>query len=47
MKEILSVLEEMAPLAYAEDFDNVGLLVGNPNTEATGFWFCHDALKVY
>jgi hypothetical protein len=22
-------------------------LVGNPNTEATGFWFCHDALKVY
>jgi putative NIF3 family GTP cyclohydrolase 1 type 2 len=24
IKEILSVLEEMAPLAYAEDFDNVG-----------------------
>jgi putative NIF3 family GTP cyclohydrolase 1 type 2 len=27
IKEIISVLEEMAPLAYAEDFDNVGLLV--------------------
>jgi len=26
----------MAPLAYAEDFDNVGLLVGNPKNEATG-----------
>jgi putative NIF3 family GTP cyclohydrolase 1 type 2 len=26
--EILSVLEEMAPLAYAEAFDNVGLLLG-------------------
>jgi dinuclear metal center YbgI/SA1388 family protein len=45
IKEILSVLEEMAPLAYAEDFDNVGLLVGNPNWEATGTLVCHDALE--
>jgi dinuclear metal center YbgI/SA1388 family protein len=45
IKEILSVLEEMAPLAYAEDFDNVGLLVGNPETEATGVLVCHDALE--
>ena len=33
IKEILSFLEEMAPLAYAEDFDNVGLLVGDSNNE--------------
>jgi dinuclear metal center YbgI/SA1388 family protein len=45
IKEILSVLEEMAPLAYAEDFDNVGLLVGNSETEATGVLICHDALE--
>ena len=45
IKEILSVLEEMAPLAYAEDFDNVGLLVGNPDEEATGVLVCHDALE--
>lgn len=45
IKEILSVLEEMAPLAYAEDFDNVGLLVGNANEEATGILVCHDALE--
>jgi dinuclear metal center YbgI/SA1388 family protein len=45
IKEILSVLEEMAPLAYAEDFDNVGLLVGNSETEATGVLVCHDALE--
>lgn len=45
IKEILSALEEMAPLAYAEDFDNVGLLVGNPDTEATGVLVCHDALE--
>jgi dinuclear metal center YbgI/SA1388 family protein len=35
----------MAPLAYAEDFDNVGLLVGNPATEVTGILVCHDALE--
>lgn len=45
IQEILSVLEEMAPLGYAEDFDNVGLLVGNASTEATGVLVCHDALE--
>jgi putative NIF3 family GTP cyclohydrolase 1 type 2 len=42
--KILSVLEEMAPLAYAEAFDNVGLLLGDQNEEATGVLVCHDAL---
>ena len=45
IKEILLVLDEMAPLAYAEDFDNVGLLIGNSNAEATGILVCHDALE--
>ncbi len=45
IKEILSVLEAMAPLAYAEDFDNVGLLVGDAEAEATGVLVCHDALE--
>ena len=45
LKEILIILEEMAPLAYAEDFDNVGLLVGNQENEATGILVCHDALE--
>jgi dinuclear metal center YbgI/SA1388 family protein len=45
IKEIIFVLEEMAPLAYAEDFDNVGLLVGNQDSEATGVLVCHDALE--
>jgi dinuclear metal center YbgI/SA1388 family protein len=45
IKEILSILEEMAPLAYAEDFDNVGLLVGNQELQATGVLVCHDALE--
>jgi dinuclear metal center YbgI/SA1388 family protein len=45
LKEILPFLEEMAPLAYAEDFDNVGLLVGNSEAEITGILVCHDALE--
>jgi dinuclear metal center YbgI/SA1388 family protein len=45
IKEVISVLETMAPLAYAEDFDNVGLLVGNPEDETTGILVCHDALE--
>jgi dinuclear metal center YbgI/SA1388 family protein len=45
IKEIITVLEEMAPLAYAEDFDNVGLLVGDQEIVATGILVCHDALE--
>lgn len=45
IKDILPVLEQMAPLAYAEDFDNVGLLTGNADDEATGILVCHDALE--
>ena len=45
IKEILAVLEEMAPLAYAEDFDNVGLLVGDSESKSTGVLVCHDALE--
>jgi len=33
LKNLIQVLEKWAPLADAEDFDNVGLLVGNPQDE--------------
>ena len=45
IKEIITFLEEMAPLAYAEEFDNVGLLIGNANADSTGILVCHDALE--
>ncbi|RZJ29896.1 MAG: Nif3-like dinuclear metal center hexameric protein [Flavobacterium sp.] len=45
LNSLLPILEEMAPLAYAEDFDNVGLLVGERNMEITGILACHDALE--
>lgn len=45
IKEIITVLEEMAPLAYAEDFDNVGLLVGDSENKVTRILVCHDAIE--
>ncbi|MEK9602846.1 MAG: Nif3-like dinuclear metal center hexameric protein [Flavobacteriaceae bacterium] len=43
--EIIAVLEQWAPTDYAEDFDNVGLLVGNKQTECTGVLITHDVLE--
>jgi len=43
--EIIPILEELAPLAYAEDFDNVGLLVGDQKETIHGILVCHDALE--
>ena len=45
LKKIISALEKMAPSAYAEDFDNVGLLVGSPDLEVSGILISHDALE--
>lgn len=46
VKEVTSILEEIAPIQYAEDFDNVGLLVGNDDTEVTGVLVTLDTLEV-
>ena len=45
VKEVMTVLEELAPLHHAEDFDNVGLLVGNPNQKVTGILVTLDTLE--
>ncbi len=46
IKEVIQHLDDLAPLAYAEDFDNVGLLVGNPNTTITGVLVTLDTLEI-
>ncbi|QTE22754.1 Nif3-like dinuclear metal center hexameric protein [Polaribacter cellanae] len=45
IKEVTNYLEELAPLQYAEDFDNVGLLIGNYNTEVSGILVTLDTLE--
>jgi dinuclear metal center YbgI/SA1388 family protein len=36
LKEIVSYIESFAPLAYQEDYDNSGLIVGDSESELTG-----------
>ncbi|CAN5406086.1 Nif3-like dinuclear metal center hexameric protein [soil metagenome] len=43
--EVIKHLEEFAPVATAEDFDNVGLLVGEPETPLTGILITLDTLE--
>ncbi|HET8753089.1 MAG TPA: Nif3-like dinuclear metal center hexameric protein [Salinimicrobium sp.] len=45
IQEIVSSLEKFAPLHYAEDFDNVGLLTGSLKWEATGILVTLDTLE--
>ena len=45
IKEITNLLEELAPLSNAESFDNVGLLVGNYQTEVTGILITLDTIE--
>lgn len=45
IKEISNILEQWAPLSQAEDFDNVGLLVGDNATTVSNILVAHDALE--
>ena len=45
IKDITNYIEELAPLNYAEDFDNVGLLVGNYNSKVSGVLVTLDTLE--
>ncbi|SFD16226.1 Nif3-like dinuclear metal center hexameric protein [Algibacter pectinivorans] len=45
IQDVINHLEALAPLAYAEDFDNVGLLVGNKNNKVTGILVTLDTLE--
>lgn len=45
LKEITDYIEQLFPKEYAEDFDNVGLLVGRSDKEVTKVLLCLDANK--
>lgn len=45
IKDILAVLEAIAPPHLQESYDNAGLIVGNPETMATGVLFCLDSTE--
>ncbi|WP_066221320.1 Nif3-like dinuclear metal center hexameric protein [Formosa haliotis] len=45
VQDVINHLEDFAPLQYAEDFDNVGLLVGDKNQKLTGVLVTLDTLE--
>ena len=45
VRDVLNVLNEWAPLHYAEDFDNTGLLVGDSEQQVTGILVSLDATE--
>ena len=45
IQDVINHLEKVAPLAYAEDFDNVGLLVGDKTEKLTGILVTLDTLE--
>lgn len=45
VKDVIAYLEELAPLNYAEDFDNVGLLVGDKQAKISGILVTLDTLE--
>lgn len=45
IKNVVQHLETLSPLHYAESFDNVGLLTGNPEWEVTGILVTLDTLE--
>lgn len=46
IQNVTNYLEELAPLSHAEGFDNVGLLVGDFNTDVSGILVTLDSLEV-
>lgn len=45
IKELTAYLETIAPLAYQEEYDNAGLIVGDFDTEIIGVLFCLDSTE--
>jgi len=45
IQDITNAIEALAPLSYAEDFDNVGLLIGNHQTTVSGVLVTLDTLE--
>lgn len=45
VKEVADILEKLAPLGQAEDFDNVGLLVGRYDAKVSGILVTLDTLE--
>jgi len=45
IRDVIAYLDSQYPRSYAEDFDNTGLLVGEPDAPLRGILVAHDAVE--
>ena len=45
VKDICNAIESIAPVSYQEDYDNAGLIIGNPQQEVTQILLCLDSTE--
>lgn len=45
IKDIVRILEDFAPPAWQENYDNSGLIVGDLNTDVSGILICLDSIE--
>jgi dinuclear metal center YbgI/SA1388 family protein len=45
VRDIISAIEEVAPLSYQESYDNAGLIVGEYKQEVSGILICLDVIE--
>lgn len=45
IRDIIAILESVAPPSLQESYDNSGLIVGDPDTECTGVLVCIDSIE--
>ena len=46
ISHVIEILENWAPPQYAEEYDNIGLIIGNPTNDITGILICLDSLEM-
>jgi putative NIF3 family GTP cyclohydrolase 1 type 2 len=45
VKDIIKLLDDKYPFCYAEDYDNVGLIIGHQQNKVKGIIVCLDAIE--
>ncbi|MEI6898823.1 MAG: Nif3-like dinuclear metal center hexameric protein, partial [Bacteroidota bacterium] len=45
IKEVTNYIESLIPLAQQEEYDNSGLIVGDPQIEISGVLVCLDVIQ--
>ena len=45
VKDIIKLLDDKYPFCYAEDYDNIGLIIGDEQNKVKGILVCLDAIE--